>query len=337
MTLLSTELKFILDLIFDKFNEKKYDFRKLDYEKIIEISSANLLIPVLFHKINNSISNKVPKDFYNYCKYIFKENENRNNSLLYEIKYLSKILISNDINHVFLKGSANICHGIYENSAERMIGDIDFLIHKNDIEKTERILIENNYLNNTKKNFFNSRHLARRRKKTFIFSIEPHTMLFENKSFEIDPKIILKTKVKKKGIYIPDASWCIKYNVLAYLINDHGDMKLELNLKNYYDTFKYLKKFKNHEDEMFHLKISNYIFIARRFEIPVFENHKIKNNTLRIFRIKMKFNNKFFYKIDYFLARLVLSTGVFYLKLNSFLFNDEYRNYILNKLKIFFR
>ena len=77
MTLLSTELKFILDLIFDKFNEKKYDFRKLDYEKIIKISSANLLIPVLFHKINNSISNKVPKDFYNYCKYIFKENEIR--------------------------------------------------------------------------------------------------------------------------------------------------------------------------------------------------------------------------------------------------------------------
>ena len=49
-------------------------------------------------------------------------------------------------NPIFVKGSGNLIKGLYEEDiAERMIGDIDFLVSKNKYDLTSKILVEHNY------------------------------------------------------------------------------------------------------------------------------------------------------------------------------------------------
>ena len=45
-----------------------------------------------------------------------------------------------NINPIFMKGSSYLIQGLYEDPAERMIGDIDFLVSKNKYDLASIIL-----------------------------------------------------------------------------------------------------------------------------------------------------------------------------------------------------
>ena len=54
------------------------------------------------------------------------------------------MLKQHSVNPIFVKGS-DLIKGLYEDIAERMIGDIDFLVSKNKYDLTSKILLEHNY------------------------------------------------------------------------------------------------------------------------------------------------------------------------------------------------
>ena len=53
---------------------------------------------------------------------------------------MAGILNKHNIKFRFIKGAFYLIENIYENKDERMIGDIDFLINKIDIDKTKKIV-----------------------------------------------------------------------------------------------------------------------------------------------------------------------------------------------------
>ena len=66
--------------------------------------------------------------------------------LLKEAKELSELLYKNNINHIFLKGTALLLSNVFEDIGERMIGDIDFIIQHKMKKKIKKLLEKNNYL-----------------------------------------------------------------------------------------------------------------------------------------------------------------------------------------------
>ena len=136
---ISSEEKFLINILFKerKVIKKEIDFKNINYELLVKIASSHLMLPSLYVNLKNKgFIDLIPLELKMYLKEIFTINKKRNQVLLNEAKEISKKLINNDINHVFIKGTSYLFNNIYDDIGERMIGDIDFLVSKQDFTKT---------------------------------------------------------------------------------------------------------------------------------------------------------------------------------------------------------
>ena len=82
----------------------------------------------------------LPEDLVAYMVYITNLNRDRNEEIITQAKELNTLLLTNNIPPIFLKGTGNLLAGIYDDVAERMVGDIDFIFSKEDYPKAITIL-----------------------------------------------------------------------------------------------------------------------------------------------------------------------------------------------------
>ena len=120
---------FIQSLLFEDNPILSNLIKRLDYEKLVKIGSKHLIIPSIYTRLKKKQMLKyINNDLKNYFEFIYNQNFERNTILKNELTEISILFISNNINHVFIKGSSNINNDIYEDLGERMIGDIDILV-----------------------------------------------------------------------------------------------------------------------------------------------------------------------------------------------------------------
>ena len=122
---LSLEESFAHYILFDKNNFDETQISSINFEEVIKRLSSELMLPAFYY--NLKVKKKlrlIPYDLNNYLSEIFEINSNRNKKLIRESGHLSKILIGNNINHLFLKGTAYLNSGLYSHIGERMVGDI---------------------------------------------------------------------------------------------------------------------------------------------------------------------------------------------------------------------
>ena len=159
-------LDLIQKLLFDDFKKTGGLNSKINSENIIKIASSHLVIPLLYNKIKkNKITHLFDKDLIKYLLFLKNINENRNNELIKECILISKKLNENKIEHVFIKGAANIFGGIYECNSVRMIGDIDILVDQKKIGYCLKMFDEMGYRNKINLKYTKHRHLERIQKK----------------------------------------------------------------------------------------------------------------------------------------------------------------------------
>ena len=118
----------------------------VDWNNVVKISTKHYVLPALycnFKKVN--FLQYLPKKLVNYMKLITDLNRERNLQILHQAKEINELFLANNIAPIFLKGTANLLAGLYEDIAERMIGDIDFIIEKTDADKALKILLANKY------------------------------------------------------------------------------------------------------------------------------------------------------------------------------------------------
>jgi len=239
---LQKDLEFIQKLLFNNFKKIRGLNSKINSENIIKIASSHLVIPLLYHKIKkNKISHLFDKDLIKYLLFLKNINENRNNELIKECTLISKKLNENKIEHIFIKGAANIFGGIYECNSVRMIGDIDILVDKKKISDCLKMFDKMGYRNKINLKYAEHRHLERIQKKNKLFAIEIHTRLYDFKNI-IKPKDILKNKRVLNGISIPSIEHMFYNNIYNFQINDGNIYLMRLNLKNIYDSLMIYKK-----------------------------------------------------------------------------------------------
>lgn len=343
---ISKEENFLINILFKKRKdfEQEIDLKNIDYELLIKIASAHLMLPSLYVNLTKKgFIDLIPKDLKKYLKHIYSINKKRNQEAINEIKEISEELIKNEINHVFLKGASYLFNNIYDDIGERMMGDIDFLVSKQDFIKTINLFKKSNY---KKQQGYagltgaiilsvrHGRHYVRIIKKNKLFGLEIHHRLFSKKYNKyLNPELVLKHKIFcNKKIYIPNNQHQLLNNIYNYQINDHGNKKLSYSYRSIYDTFMFIKKNKSIQYKFKLDKyLINYLMILKELGMPIMMFSKLKVKKLNLIRFKFKKSNKLYFNIDNFIINIIINFSIKD-QVVEFLINKKYRQYTIKKI-----
>ena len=244
--MVSVEEKLLVNILYREESEslQGVDIINVNFENLMKLASRHLMLPALFFNINKkNLSYLFPVDFIECIKNIYSINKARNEILLKEAKELSELLYKNNINHIFLKGTALLLSNVFEDIGERMIGDIDFIIQHKDEEKIKKVLEKNNYCNRYNVSLFRvfkPTHLPRQVHKNKTIALEPHLELLEpkNRWFFNSKKLINDFKDVTKTIKTPAKSFLFDHCIYAIHIRDQGIIKSYHSHRSIYDIYK---------------------------------------------------------------------------------------------------
>ncbi len=333
---ISREEKFLVYILFSnrKSLDDEIDLKKIDFDLLVKIASGHLMLPSLYVNLKHKgLLDLIPPELKVYLKQIFILNKNKNKELLKEVKEVSKILIKNNVNHVFIKGSALIYDDIYVNFGERMTGDIDILISKKDFEKSIKLLKEMNYKSSKPLTSY-AKHYGRLINDKKIFAVELHRFLLIKKSKKLlnESAILNKRILNKNEIFIVNYSDQILYNIYNYQVNDYGSLKLSYSYRNFYDTFLIHKK-SNQNPKFKHDKfIINYLMIISSLDIPILKFQNILFENIDIHRFNLKYSSRIYFSLDNFICNVIIKSNLITNQINEFIINNSFRKYILRKL-----
>ena len=336
---------FILELIISKHKHDltKFHDNSFFWEKIVKVASSHLLIPAIYEAIKRkNLISQVPKDLISFFKEISKINSNRNKEIFKQIKFLSRILTSNNIDHVFLKGSAMIILNQFNSINERMIGDIDILISKKDILKANDLLLDSGFKQNSiekvilSKGIITQKHLPRLINPHFIAAVELHSYLFKNDNKNIiKPNEILKRKKQTDlGFMVPSKNHLWEHAILNWQLNDYG---LNLNFLNFRSVIDVLLLEPN--NVITKIKTSSkpvkHFYSLLSLHLNAYPNYFYINSF--IYRLHLTFD--FTYNLNWFyfklmkLIRVIANRTLLIVKSKSYRISIiENRNYLLQKI-----
>ncbi|MDC0652337.1 nucleotidyltransferase family protein, partial [Flavobacteriaceae bacterium] len=131
--------------------EEMLQSNTVDWDAIVKLSTAHFVFPALYCNLKRaSFLSYLPEDLVDYMKYITELNRERNERIIAQAKELNTLLLGHNITPIFIKGTGNLLEGLYEDIAERMVGDIDFIFSKEEFPRAVKILTSNGYPSNFK-------------------------------------------------------------------------------------------------------------------------------------------------------------------------------------------
>lgn len=95
---------------------------ELDWDRIVEVAAREEVLPALHGKIRR------PPEVTDFLDAIHELNAVRNRQLLAEVESIALLLNDAGIEPILLKGAAYLTALVYEDPADRLVGDIDLLI-----------------------------------------------------------------------------------------------------------------------------------------------------------------------------------------------------------------
>ena len=222
---------------------KSKDF---NFDLFVKISTSQLILPALYCNYQRlDLLKYFPKELLTYMKYITDCNRDRNQKIIKQAHEINNVLISKGIKPIFLKGTSNLLQGLYEDLAERMIGDIDFLVSADQFQNTINILLKNNYglVSNVGYDSPSFKHYPRVIKKDRIAAVEIHKeMIIEKYSGEFDYDTIKNQIISHKGFSFLGLNHQKVLSIFSFQINDNGFEYKSVNLRSAYDVLLLSKK-----------------------------------------------------------------------------------------------
>jgi hypothetical protein len=221
----------------------------IDWDSVVKVSTGHFVFPALYCSLKRAdFLNYLPSDLVEYMKHITDLNRERNQQIIAQAKEINVILLANNITPIFLKGTGNILEGLYDDIAERMIGDIDILIKKEDCLKAFQLLQKNNYKKTISLLFEDHRHLPRIVNSEKIAAIEIHMEMLK-----IEKSKFFNYENIKKTLILNASNNCtflsnenkLKLTIYSKLINDEGYFLKKISLRAAYDFFLIVNKSTN--------------------------------------------------------------------------------------------
>ena len=218
----------------------------VDWDAVIKVSTSHYVFPALYCNFKRADFLKyLPADLVEYMIHITNLNRDRNTQIIQQAQELNSLLLANNIRPIFLKGTGNLLAGIYDDIAERMVGDIDFIFSKEDYPKAITILREFGYSEVNKYNYHfpSTKHYRRLQKETNIAAIEIHKeLLIEKYTNEFNYSFVEKDSQVINGVFVLSYANKINLSIIANQINDNGFYYKTMALRNAYDVFLLSKK-----------------------------------------------------------------------------------------------
>ncbi len=219
--------------------EEKLKKEEIDWDNIVKLSTTHYVFPALYCNLKRVVFlHYLPQDLVEYMKHITDLNRERNQQIIKQAKEINELLLANNITPIFLKGTGNLLEGLYEDIAERMVGDIDFLIEKPYCKTAFNILQKNGYTHKVSELFEDHRHLPRITHPNKIAAVEIHKeILKEEKSSFFNYQTVKDTLIKINNCTLLSYKNQIKLTIYSKLINDYQYLKKGVTLRAAYDFY----------------------------------------------------------------------------------------------------
>ncbi|CAL2056458.1 nucleotidyltransferase family protein [Tenacibaculum sp. 190524A05c] len=246
--------------------------QSVDWDNVVKVSTSHYVFPALYCNLKRAnFLHYLPEDLVGYMKHITDLNRERNEQIIEQAKEINDILLKNNISPIFLKGTGNLLEGLYNDIAERMVGDIDFLVAKKDYQTTIDILLRSNYSSvSDSDNFFPSeKHYPRLQKENKIAAIEIHKeMTTGNYAKSFNYESIKENIISKNNICVLGYDDQVKLSIIAKQINDDGNYFNDISLRNTYDVFLLSQKTNTKQsintlEEILKTPLNNFLAIAK--------------------------------------------------------------------------
>jgi len=317
--------------------ENELKTTNIDWDAVVKVSTGHYVFTALYCNLKRAnFLHYLPQELVNYMQYITSLNRERNEKIISQANELNRILLANNIIPIFLKGTGNLLAGIYDDIAERMVGDIDFIFSKEDYSKAIIILREFGFSEVKKLEYYppsESRHYRRLQKKNNIAAVEIHSKLISIRKYtnEFDFNFVERDSQVIKGVNVLSYANKLNLSIIAFQINDYGFEDKTIAIRNAYDVFLLSKK-TNAKDALKKLnKLTHPLncFLASCYEVfNTVESLKYEQNK-KVFSYLNTFNKQLVnpkrikrktksYKIYIFIKR-------FFFILNKSIKHKEYR------------
>ena len=218
---------------------------EIDWDAVVKVSTAHYVFPALYCNLKRvGFLQYLPQELVEYMKHITNLNRDRNTEILQQAQELNSLLLANNIRPIFLKGTGNLLADLYEDIAERMVGDIDFIFSKEDYLKAITVLTKNGYSFIDKIPYMlAARHYPRLKKENKIAAIEIHQELLVDKhQNEFNYSFVSEDSQIIKRVAVLSYTNKLNLSIIANQINDNGFYYKTIALRNAYDVFLLSKK-----------------------------------------------------------------------------------------------
>ncbi|MDA9124870.1 nucleotidyltransferase family protein [Flavobacteriaceae bacterium] len=227
--------------------EKHLKSETIDWDAVVKVSTAHYVFPALYCNLKLADFLKyLPQELVSYMEHITNINRERNKKIVTQAKDLNSLLLANNITPIFLKGTGNLLAGIYDDIAERMVGDIDFIFSKQDYPKAITVLRDNGYSCERNYKYYcpTNRHYPRLLKENNIAAIEIHSRFLDIKKYtnEFNYSFVAKDTQIINDVAVLSYTNKLNLSIIANQINDHGFYYKTMALRNAYDVFLLSKK-----------------------------------------------------------------------------------------------
>ena len=207
--------------------EKQLKSTSIDWEAVVKVSTSHYVFPALYCNFKRADFLKyLPQDLVSYMEHIINLNRDRNIQIIQQAKELNSILLENAIRPIFLKGTGNLLAELYDDIAERMVGDIDFIFSKEDYSKAIAILREFGYseVHKYKYSFPYEKHYRRLQKENNIAAIEIHSEFLDIKKYtkEFNYNFVGQDCQVINGVSVLSYANKLNLSIIANQINDSG-------------------------------------------------------------------------------------------------------------------
>jgi hypothetical protein len=219
----------------------------IDWDAVVEVSTGHYVFPALYCNLQRAnFLDYLPQELVTYMEHITNLNRERNEEIITQARELNTLLLANMITPIFLKGTGNLLAGIYEDIAERMVGDIDFIFSTKDYPKAITVLLESGYaeVSEYKYHFPYQKHYGRLQKENNIAAVEIHSEIvgIEKYRKEFNYDFVAKDSQVINGVRVLSDANKLNLSIIANQINDSGFEYKTMALSNAYDVFLLSKK-----------------------------------------------------------------------------------------------
>jgi hypothetical protein len=279
--------------------EKQLKSDSTDWDAVVKVSTAHYVFPTLYCNFKRADFLKyLPAHLVAYMIHITKLNRDRNTQIIQQANKLNSLLLENGVRPIFLKGTGNLLAGIYDDIAERMVGDIDFIFSIKDYPRAITVLKNNGYSDvlKTDNNYPQFKHYQRLKNANNIAAIEIHKeLLIEKYANEFNYSFVEKDSQIINGAAVLSYANKLNLSIIANQINDSGFYYKTIALRNAYDVFLLSKKTNAKEAVCSLNKLSHPLncFLAACYEVFNSVDSLAYNKTTKTASYLSVFNSQF--------------------------------------------